>query len=77
MTPTAPESMSVCGVQGRNGRSTSDDGHLFLERAPELGRRDEGVDVGAEAGDELGWGRWFRHCASVGTRVVLSLSWCH
>lgn len=39
---------------------TRDDGNLVLQRAPELGRVDEGVDVGSEARSELGWGRlWF------------------
>lgn len=45
---------------------TSDDGHLVLQGAPEFGWRDEWIDVGAEAGDELCWGRWFGHFSSVG-----------
>ncbi len=55
------------------GIHTCDDGDLVLERAPELCRVDEGVDVGAEAGGELGWG-WlllghFRGC--VGDKLTV------
>ena len=64
MAPAAPWGRTVASESGSrvcNNRivgctPTCDDGHLALQRTPELGRGDEGVDIGAEARGELGWG---------------------
>jgi hypothetical protein len=54
--------------------STCDDGYFVLERAPELGREDKGVDIGAEARGELSWsGRRLYVCHAA---EQFWLTWC-